>query len=178
MKRIAKYVCGSTPMPIDSNANADGIAIGKGRLDEPKSPGAAMPPKLKEERCRGGPPTSSQGHEQVAQSKSGRTFTWDQPNGGSPMSDQADCILFPLAQDTPDPEREAWQVLRQVFGENGATLDEFLNHLLEDAKVRGPREACRMRVEALLKAMMEFTGYERVEIDRDGRYRAVGRQGV
>ena len=93
------------------------------------------------------------------------------------MSVQDDCVLFPLIPDTPEPEHEAWRVLRDVFGENGATLDEFLSHLLEDAKVRGPREACRMRVEALLKAMMEFTGYERVEIDRDGRYRAVQLRG-
>ena len=94
------------------------------------------------------------------------------------MVDQSDCTLFPLAPDSPNPEHEAWRVLRDVFGENGATLDDFLNHLLEDAKVRGPREACRKRVEALLKAMTELTGYERVEIDRDGRYRAVRLQRI
>jgi hypothetical protein len=88
------------------------------------------------------------------------------------VTGDSDCALFPLTPNK-EPEFQAWQILRGVFGETGATLDEFLNHLLEDAKVRGPREACRVRVQALLKAMTEWTGYERVEIDRDGRYRAV-----
>jgi hypothetical protein len=87
-----------------------------------------------------------------------------------------DCILFPGTTPTKgaalQTQFQAWRHLR-TFCDDGASVEEFLDYLIREQKVRGPRDVCKKRVERLLKSMVELTGDKRVEVTLDGRYRAV-----
>ena len=90
--------------------------------------------------------------------------------------DDEECVLFPGTKPTKGAELQtqlqAWPHLR-TFRDDGASVEKFLDYLITEQKVRGPRDVCKKRVEGLLKSMVELTGDKRVEVTPEGLYRAV-----